>query len=222
VVKLHLPCAPGKLDEYPAERAALGTWRGTGAARLLGSDDELRLLIIERLRPGDDLSTLPERPATRIAAVIARRLQTAPSIAGLIPLETWLRSLLSAEDLPAERALARRLLDSSPPPVVLHGDLHPGNVLRSGVHWRAIDPKGLWGDPAFDAAMWLRNGCAGDRVAQALQRARIWADALDCTPERVIEQAIVQIAVSVCWAREDGEDASGEWAHLGVLRAARR
>lgn len=35
--------------------------------------------------------------------------------------------------------------------VVLHGDIHHGNVLDGGERgWRAIDPKGLLGERTFD------------------------------------------------------------------------
>jgi streptomycin 6-kinase len=41
--------------------------------------------------------------------------------------------------------------------VVLHGDLHPGNVLRSQRGWLSIDCKPLVGEPAFDIATLLAN-----------------------------------------------------------------
>jgi streptomycin 6-kinase len=40
--------------------------------------------------------------------------------------------------------------------VVLHQDLHGGNVLK-GRDWLAIDPKPLVGEPAFDLASLLRD-----------------------------------------------------------------
>ena len=41
--------------------------------------------------------------------------------------------------------------------MLLHQDFHGGNVLRDADGWRAIDPKPLVGDPAFDGASLLRD-----------------------------------------------------------------
>ena len=39
----------------------------------------------------------------------------------------------------------------------LHGDLHHENIMHGPRGWLAIDPKGVLGDPAFDAANWFYN-----------------------------------------------------------------
>lgn len=39
---------------------------------------------------------------------------------------------------------------------LLHGDLHHFNILK-GDAWYLIDPKGLWGDPAYEPVAFLRN-----------------------------------------------------------------
>ena len=44
---------------------------------------------------------------------------------------------------------------------LLHGDLHHQNVMRTRRHglptWVAIDPQGLWGDPAYEVANLFGN-----------------------------------------------------------------
>jgi streptomycin 6-kinase len=49
------------------------------------------------------------------------------------------------------------LARAQPRQVVLHQDLHGGNVLRSARGPLAIDPKPLAGDPAFDCASLIRD-----------------------------------------------------------------
>ena len=50
------------------------------------------------------------------------------------------------------------LCDSSADPVVLHGDLHYGNVLSSDREgWLAIDPKGVTGEPSYEVGDLFRN-----------------------------------------------------------------
>ena len=50
----------------------------------------------------------------------------------------------------------------------MHGDLHPGNVLRGGPGRGvvAIDPRPCLGDPAFDAVDWVLAGGGGEAAVQ--------------------------------------------------------
>ena len=41
--------------------------------------------------------------------------------------------------------------------MLLHGDLHYHNVLRSGQTWKAIDPKGVVGDPGYEVGASFYN-----------------------------------------------------------------
>lgn len=58
------------------------------------------------------------------------------------------------------RQIADTLL-SDETPTLLHGDFHHENVLRSsrpdGLQWLAIDPQGVWGDPAYEVANLFGN-----------------------------------------------------------------
>lgn len=54
--------------------------------------------------------------------------------------------------------LAPQLLQSAVHPVVLlHGDLHHGNLLSSERGWLAIDPKGILGPATYEVFPFLRN-----------------------------------------------------------------
>lgn len=54
--------------------------------------------------------------------------------------------------------MANVLLSSPHNEVVLHGDLHHGNILDFGTRgWLAIDPKGLLGERGFDYANIFTN-----------------------------------------------------------------
>lgn len=65
-----------------------------------------------------------------------------------------------------ERALAEldTLLAGPAPVVLLHGDLHLGNVLDGGDRLMAIDPKACLGDPCFDAADYVVAGAGADGI----------------------------------------------------------
>jgi len=158
-LKINLP---DQESEHEAE--ALERWQGVGAARLLARDDERRALLIERLRPGTQLWELPDEEATEIAAGVLEQLW--------LPADRPFRRLAAeaarwAEELPT-RPLDRRLVEravsflreagpTQHESVLLHQDLHGGNVLRSDRGWLAIDAKPLVGEREFDVASLIRD-----------------------------------------------------------------
>jgi streptomycin 6-kinase len=158
------------LDEEARGAALLEWWGGRGAAAVLERDGGATLMV-RATGPRDlaDLAASGQDPAaTRILVQTALALHDAPvptALDGveLIPLRGWFRDLLTAESadplLRRAAGLAERLLAGTMPAdvVVLHGDIHHGNVLDFGECWAAIDPKGLIGHRAFDLANILCN-----------------------------------------------------------------
>ena len=211
------------LRETRSEISALTAFAGVGAARLLEAEPDLGALLLERIDPGSMLagiSAQDDDAATRVAVDLLRTLwRPAGSVAGLIALESWCaayarnRDLLShgASGFPAElfkRADAVRgeLLASTDLPVVLHGDLHHFNILRSDrAGWLAIDPKGLAGDRCFDVCQFLLNP---EPVGVSVNRRRldIFCAELELDPQRTRQWCLVHAVLNACWSFEDGED----------------
>jgi len=156
-----LKLRPAEDDESEEEADALALWDGDGAVRLLRRDDARRAILLERVRPGSDLSTLPEDEATARAVEIGPRLWR-PAGASF----RWIgdhvpRWLDNAESEPGRALvpLARRLsaeLDVGRA-VLVHGDFHHHNLLAAGSGYVAIDPKPMLGEPEFDVAPFLWN-----------------------------------------------------------------
>ena len=75
------------------------------------------------------------------------------------------------------RAIERceALLDTQTRPVLLHGDLHLGNVLDGGPSRGlvAIDPKACIGDPCFDAVDYVVGGAGHEGVEVRCERVAI-------------------------------------------------
>ena len=181
--------------------------------------------VIERVLPGTPLRAFDVRiddaTATAIGATMLTRLwRPAPSEAGgLISLQRWFRDLFRLRDqlrdgradLPISRdsveyatAIAEDLL-GTPDPVVLHGDLHHGNILENAAGgWTVIDPKGLIGDRAYDVGTWMLNGWPasepGDQESIQRRRVDIFADGLDLPRERIIAGALVHATLVIAWA----------------------
>lgn len=109
--------------------------------------------------------------------------------------EVFITFVRALQGLPMDGCLPlHQFFDESPrvmgveEDVFLHGDLHPFNILRSPSGWVLIDPKGLRGDPAFEAAAWLRNPIP---LFEDLDRA-----------QRVTEHRLALLESEFGWPRE--------------------
>ena len=116
------------------------------------------------------------------------------------------------------------LCDSMADPVVLHGDLHHDNVLRSGYdNWLAIDPKGVVGEPAYETGALMRNPFpglldAGDPARVLRRRADQLAELLELDVARDSRLGLRAGRARGRLVGLDGEDPSF-WR--AVARAAR-
>lgn len=130
-------------------RAAL-LFSGTLGPQVYENDPASGALVMDRIRPGTKLmdAGLSEEARLEIFAQHVARIQKLPTD-GMLPVANYY-----SESHP----LLDHLLNTTTHEVFLHGDLHHENILLSGEQdWIVIDPKGLRGDPAFEAATWLRN-----------------------------------------------------------------
>lgn len=207
VLKVNFP-----EDESAHEPDALRLWDGSGAVRLLAYDEPTRALLLERCVPGDRLWEIEdEDEATGIAATVLAALWKPP------PVEHSFESLADVSlrwsvEIPRDwaslgRPFERKLVDEAvsaclelggdqEEQVVLHQDLHGGNVLRATREaWLAIDPKPLVGERTFDTASFLRDRrwLLGTPGAEARIRRRLdlLSSELGLDPERMRRWGIV-------------------------------
>ncbi|WP_233437891.1 aminoglycoside phosphotransferase family protein [Agromyces laixinhei] len=229
-------------DEEVRGTELLVALAGRGAARVLEHDGEA--LLLERATGPRDLVRMVtdgrDDEATRIICEAAGRIHGAsglvlerPDPPGLIDLPTWFRELFAGADRlgPLHRRgadLAAELFDDPRDAVVLHGDLHHGNVLDFGERgWLAIDPKGLIGEASFDYCNVLCNP-SHERAARPGRLERqfgVVAEASGIESARLARWLVAWCALSSTWfaldddpARADSAAAIGERA-LTLLEA---
>ncbi|WP_327310173.1 aminoglycoside phosphotransferase family protein [Streptomyces sp. NBC_01243] len=154
-----------------AEQARMLRWFAASGRvpSVLAVDEEAGAMVLEEIGPGTPAenmpaASLPQQWSKLLAALhgvpspsaptrvlrgrckeafarVGRRLSE-PAIGARMDVATWDRAVQRCE----------RLLDTKTATVLLHGDLHLGNVLDGGpgCGLMAIDPKACVGDPCFD------------------------------------------------------------------------
>lgn len=213
---------------------------GDGATAVVEHDTEVGLLVTRRVLPGDDIRPLARRDddtATREIAALASALHRDQRSASGLPL---LREIGVAFDAPEDHRLPRsvvaaaqrifaELIADDVAKVVLHGDLHHLNVLNTGSGWRAIDPHGWVGDPAFEAAALLANprglveggdarGMDGHELAsRARRRAAIYAEVTGYDEARLRAWGFVGCVIAELWMIESHDLVHG--APLAVAQS---
>lgn len=187
------------------EVSALAAWRASGRVpKILESDEGSGALLMEAIRPGTVAAEgrIAIRPG-EIAALV-RDLHAAGgdgTIEDFPPLiervefifalfdgrlrDPRVASRVSPGLMERSLAVARNLANAPGRRVLLHGDLHPRNVLDGGNRGLvAVDPRACVGDPAFDLIDWVFSGGVdrttlvrrAERLADeaGADRARLW------------------------------------------------
>jgi streptomycin 6-kinase len=210
--------------ELTTEVQALRAYDGGGAVRLLEDDAEQGLILLERIMPGTALCALPDdEEATAIAIEVMRSLwRPAPARHSFPTVGDWgkgfhrLRQCFAGGTGPfpqewVEKAEQRfaELSATMESPVLLHGDLHHWNILRSDERgWLAIDPKGVVGERAYEPGAWLRNPYPDllrwlDLAHTTNRRLDQLAEGLGLGRQRLAGWAFSQAVLSAWWSYAD-------------------
>ncbi len=214
VLKLGVPNR-----ELLSELNALRLFHGKGACRLLESDEERYMFLLERLRPGEMLVKLEnDDERTRIAADLMQRIwQTPPKVEGFIQLSEWfaelngLRPRYQGGTGPFPRRLVEQvesllpgLFADSVPQILMHGDFHHFNILSSERGWLVIDPKGVIGPPGYEVGPLLTNPIPDwphrpEAKRQTERRIAILSERLGWERETILDWGICHCLLSAWW-----------------------
>lgn len=218
------------------EARALDHWATTGRVpHVLDRSPGRGVLLLEALPTEIPLRFTGAIPSLEAVAALARDLHDAPPSPGIFPplaervgflFDRWehrvatdatLTAVVGAARLAPGRLLAQELAAAPGLALLIHGDLHPGNVFDVGgnVGLMTLDPRPCVGDPAFDLIDWilwrtdvpdewrLRTNALAELVGIDAERAWAWCSAFGAllaalevarsgTPERVA--ALLDIA----------------------------
>ena len=200
------------------ESGALTAFEGGPVPRLLGADLSLAAMLLEDVQPGIPLAEEWSEPDDETHTVIlaetmvalwrdppaSHSFDTTHSLAKAFERETR----FVPRDL-VERAAQtwRELEATAPAPKLIHGDLHHGNVLRSEVGHKAIDPMGVVGDPGFEVYALLHNPvqATNKQTIRLIEpRLRTVSAVTGIEIGRLRAWGFCGIVLSSCWDEEDG------------------
>jgi streptomycin 6-kinase len=220
-----------KVDEERRGNGLMVWWNGNGAARIFAHAGDA--LLMGRLDGDGALAAMSRRGADdeasliicdTVAALHACHTMPRPET---VPLSEWFEALPRAADrhgglFATAAATASALLGDQRDVVVLHGDIHHGNILCSTERgWVAIDPKGLLGERGFDFANLFCN--PDDSVATAPGRlsrqATLVSARAGLEPARLLKWILAYAALSAAWLIEDGAAPDGHLAVAGFVAA---
>ncbi|MDQ0796188.1 aminoglycoside phosphotransferase family protein [Streptomyces sp. B1I3] len=204
------------------EPDAFAAWGGRGAVLLHERADEHFAMLLERVRTSTLAEVEDGDELLMVAGRINRRLAV-PAPPGLPRLweltDAWVEQLrMDAGEL--THALPRHVVDaatatarelgSTQPDLLIHGDLHPRNILRADREpWLAVDPKGYVGDPAYDGGTLLKSRALtlleADDLRTAVHRSLdVFAEAAEVDRERVRRWAQFHAVQAAFWGRRHG------------------
>jgi len=220
-------------DELTREAVALRLYDGDGICRLVRADVNVGALLLERLEPGHTLwNTEDDEAATRTVAALMKRLwRTVPNLEDFRTLDSWLRALYAYHRHGRGGPLPHDLVDRAvhfyeelrgAEPVLLHADLHHGNILTSDREpYLAIDPKGIVGPRGYDVGPFLMNPTPDlsrrpdlERILE--RRVADLSEMLALSTQEVAAWGVVHAVLSACWSLESH---GGGWeSALAVAR----
>ncbi|NUH52396.1 APH(6) family putative aminoglycoside O-phosphotransferase [Citrobacter portucalensis] len=200
-------------------------WNGNGAAKALAH--AAGAILLERATGTESLADMSwtgnDAQACRIICHAASRLHLSrnASTPALTPLHHWFRDLAPAAKkhggiLTRCAAVANVLLSSPHDAVVLHGDLHHGNILDFGTRgWLAIDPKGLVGERGFDYTNIFTNPDLAEPTRPVAieperftQRVNIVSEIARIERQRLLMWIVAWCGLSSVWFLQEGDSAT--------------
>ncbi len=103
--------------------------------------------------------------------------------------------------------LKEYLLTTAQESYLCHGDLHLENIIQHGERWLAIDPKGIYGEIAFEAAAYdllsTQEKQHSERKTLVLEHVHQLSTSLNLDVHRLISWIFIRIMLSIQWFIED-------------------
>jgi streptomycin 6-kinase len=205
-----------------SEYNALKHFNGHASIKVLDIEKNYHALLLEQAIPGTSLQKNYPRHVKNtidIYAKVVKSLSTPTlSTKEFIHVSKWCDTIDRIDNHQIDQPLvdcARRLrsflLISAEHEYICHGDLHLENIIQHGEKWLAIDPKGIIGEMAFEAAAFNLISQDDMREIHTVpnkmhDRILALSTALDLSYRRLLYWFFLRVIMSVQWFIEDNGD----------------
>lgn len=194
-----------------------------GVPLVYAYDEAHNAYLMEHLVPGESLKALVQAGhddmATHIICDVIKSLQSTSLSADSLSTVSFkhlselivdfnhLDGVCDPKVLSKAKSLFHDLTTDRSYDVILHGDLHHGNIISCGEGWKAIDPHGYVGDPVAEVGAMIRNpydGFLGERPQKDMiaRRIDIMKDELSFDLEKMKAWMFCITVLSVAWTFE--------------------
>ena len=208
-----------------SEFKAISRFKEPAICHCYAVEESLYALLLERVMPGNDLSTISsEEERMSIAVNLMLCLSVFPKAEDEFPTygqmvidhfirvrrrraldEGMLLYMEFAEKFFQEIQVLRRL------PKLLHGDLHHENILQDNRgHWKAIDPIGVLGAPFLESARFIVNevgrAAEHEKTQSFATMVKMFSEAYNESPRIIAYGGFMDQVVILCCMYENNED----------------
>lgn len=204
-------------DEYHA----LQHFAGVGMINLIDYYPKLHALLLERATPGSLLKDDHPQDVIAVIAIYAnvvKKLKRPTKTKHTFQhVSEWCNIIDEINDkripdtyIQKAKDIRKWLFDTVKEEYVCHGDLHLENIIKHGKQWVAIDPKGIIGEMAFEAAAFdllNQEEKNAKHVVQIIKkRIEQLANTLNLNEKRLIAWIFLRVMLSIQWFIEDKGD----------------
>ena len=201
-----------KFEDEEQGPTALEHFAGDGAVELLARMGWAQ--VTERASGGalfTEVQHADDDAGLGILCDIAARLhgpRSTPAPTTLVPMRRRFRSLFNnsgrAPIFAQAAQVAEQLIAAPQNEGVLHGDINPTNILWDAARgWLAIDPKGVFGERAYDYAYALMSSDERTQPGRLERQSRIVSTRTGIPLRRLLEFTFASCALSTAWWFED-------------------
>lgn len=202
-------------DEY----RALKHFNGVGAIRVIDRCAKRHALLLEQATPGGLLKAKQPKDIEGTIEIYANVVKALSSLkkpsTQYTHVEKWCQAIDRITDpritfkyIDKAKELRDYLLNSSANEYLCHGDLHLENIIYHDKQWLSIDPKGILGEIAFEAAAfdllvksdWDAPETVPDKINQRLS---LLANKLEISEIRLRAWFFLRAIISAQWFIED-------------------
>ncbi|MFJ1627922.1 aminoglycoside phosphotransferase family protein [Marinilactibacillus psychrotolerans] len=209
-------------EDLEKEVRVLKAFQGRSVVEVIEYDEVLGALLMEQVVPGNALTSVGnDQEEVEIFCQVFEDLHS-PKLKvtdDYTSISRWFEGIkryrknYGSNGVIKEAAIGRAeellegLVQTTEASVLIHGDLHQGNILRDHKgEWKVIDPKGIVGDIHFETIQYLLNHIdrEGDPDKVLKRRIKQMSDCLNLDKYRIVKWGIVRGILEACWAIENG------------------